>query len=169
MAQVLGPPTPPSQGSRVIWWRAGSRVDIGNQVDELARVVDVQRMPEPRSPAEKIVNHVDELSGTGTRTRATACTTPGTARTLQSQVREARMLVRAAPERPAVLSFALGDREVVDARDAPAHVAERIELPVLVAVRAEPGPRIVVPFICKAHGDAVVVKRPQLLDEPVAE
>src|SRR4026209_2612099 len=78
MAQVLGPPTPPSQGSLVIWWRAGSRVDIGNQVDELARVVDVQRMPEPRSPVLKIVNHVDELSGTCTRSRVTACTTPGT-------------------------------------------------------------------------------------------
>src|SRR4026207_495908 len=66
-AQVLAPRTPPSQGSRVIWWRAGSRVDIGNQVDELARAVDVQRMPEPRSPVLKIVNHVDELSGTRTR------------------------------------------------------------------------------------------------------
>src|SRR4026209_2919802 len=108
MAQVLGPPTPPSQGSRVIWWRAGSRVDIGNQVDELARVVDVQRMPEPRSPVEKIVNHVDELSGTCTRTRVTACTTPGTARSLQSQVREARMLARAGPPRAGGPSFAPG-------------------------------------------------------------
>src|SRR4026207_503104 len=104
MAQVLGPPTPPSQGSRVIWWRAGSRVDIGNQVDELARVVDVQRKPEPRSPVVKIVNHVVELSGTCTRSRVTAYTTPGTARSLQSQVRETGMVVRAAPERPAVLS-----------------------------------------------------------------
>src|SRR4026209_915213 len=162
MAQVLGPPTPPSQGSRVIWWRAGSRVDIGNQVDELARVVDVQRMPEPRSPVEKIVNHVDELSGTCTRTRVTACTTLGIARSLQSQVREARMLVRASHARPPALSFALGDREVVDARDAPAHVAERIELPVLVAVRAEPVPRIVVPFVRKGHGGAAVGKRPPL-------
>src|SRR5687768_2314819 len=79
------------------------------------------------------------------------------------------MVVRAAPERPAVFSIALGDREVVDARDAPAHVAERIELPVLVAVRAEPVPRIVVPFVRKAYRDAVVVKRPQLLDEAVVE
>ena len=79
------------------------------------------------------------------------------------------MVVRPAPERPAVLSVALGDRQVVDARDAPAHVALRIELPVLVAVRAEPVSRIVMPFVRKAHGDAVVVKRPQLLDEPVVE
>ena len=84
MAQVLGPPTPPSQGSSVIWWRAddaaepppevsgrnarlrraSARADIDNQVDELARVVDVQRNGEVTVPGREIVNQVDELSGT---------------------------------------------------------------------------------------------------------
>ena len=79
------------------------------------------------------------------------------------------MPVRAAPERPVVLALIFPDRQVVDARDPAAHVAKRIELPVFVAVRAEPVPRIVVPLVREAHRDAVVVKRPQLLDEPVIE
>src|SRR5262245_35202631 len=44
-----------------------------------------------------------------------------------------------------------------------------IELPVLVTVTAEPIAAVVVPFIGKAHGNAVVAKRPELLDQPVVE
>src|SRR5690348_12079094 len=79
------------------------------------------------------------------------------------------MVVRPASERPVVLAVRLADRQVVDAGDAPLHVALGVELPVLVAVGAEPVAGVVVPFVGEAHGDAVVVPRPELLDEPVVE
>src|SRR5215467_10093215 len=44
-----------------------------------------------------------------------------------------------------------------------------IELPVLVAVAAEPVPAVVVPLVGETHGDAVVAERPYLLDQPVVE
>lgn len=66
-------------------------------------------------------------------------------------------------------ALTLMDRAVVDAGVALLHIAQRIELPVLVAVRTEPLPRIVAPFVDEAHRDAVAVKGPQFLDEPVVE
>ena len=58
---------------------------------------------------------------------------------------------------------------VVDARDAHLHQSVGIERPVLIAVRAEPLPGVVVPFVSEAHGDAAPVVRPQLLDQAVVE
>ena len=49
------------------------------------------------------------------------------------------------------------------------HQAVLVELPVLVAVAAEPVAAVVVPFVGEAHRDAVVAKRPDLLDQPVVE
>src|SRR3569833_1047358 len=63
----------------------------------------------------------------------------------------------------------LGDGDVVDARFAPAHQPLLVELPLLVAVGAEPAAAGVVPFVLEAHGDAVAVERPQILDQPVVE
>ena len=44
-----------------------------------------------------------------------------------------------------------------------------VEFPVLVAVGAEPLAGVVVPFIGKAHGDAIVGEGPQFLDQPVVQ
>src|SRR5262245_54055782 len=49
------------------------------------------------------------------------------------------------------------------------HQTVFIELPVLIAVGSKPVSRIVVTFISEAHGDPIVLKRPQFLDQPVLE
>src|SRR5438874_1309012 len=53
--------------------------------------------------------------------------------------------------------------------DARLHETMLVELPVLVAVRAEPLAGVVMPLVGEAHGDAVAVEGPQFLDEPVVE
>ena len=45
----------------------------------------------------------------------------------------------------------------------------RVELPVLVAVAAEPAAAVVMPFVGEAHGNAVVTERPDLLDQAIVE
>ena len=80
-----------------------------------------------------------------------------------------RMIVGAAAERPVILPLAVLDRRVVDAGDAQAHQALLVELPVLVAVAAKPVAAVVVPLIGEAHGDAVLAKGPDFLDQPVVE
>src|SRR5262245_29338076 len=79
------------------------------------------------------------------------------------------MIVGPAAERPAVLAVSLGDRMFVDAGDAPLHQAVGIELPVLVAVGAEPEAVVVVVLVGDAHGDAVAGGGPQFLDQAVVE
>src|SRR5712672_691387 len=49
------------------------------------------------------------------------------------------------------------------------HQTVLVELPIFVAVAAEPVAAIVVPFAGEAHGDAVLPKCPELLDQPVVE
>src|SRR5882672_681346 len=77
------------------------------------------------------------------------------------------MFIGASTEGPVIFAFAIFDRQVVDAGDPPSHQALFVELPILVAITAKPVSRIVVPFICKAHGYPVVAKRPDLLDQPI--
>src|SRR5690242_14754981 len=79
------------------------------------------------------------------------------------------MIVRPPAERPAVLALAFADRQVVDAGDSAAHEAVLGELPVFVAVRAEPVAGIVVPLICEANGDARLLPGPDFLDQAVVE
>ena len=79
------------------------------------------------------------------------------------------MIVRTTAERPVIEAVLLADRQIVDARDAHPHQAVLVELPVLVAVRAEPASRIVTPFIGEANRDAVLVKGPEFLDQPIVE
>src|SRR5262244_1746493 len=88
---------------------------------------------------------------------------------LQPEIAQTRMVVGAPPERPVILALALLDRQVVDAGDAPAHQAVLVELPVLVAIAAEPAGGIVVPFICEAHRDAIAAERPHFLDQTIIE
>src|SRR5690348_7008202 len=79
------------------------------------------------------------------------------------------MVIGPPPERPVVLPVRVPDRQVVDAREATAHQPFGRELPVLVAVAAEPLAGVVVPLVGEAHGDALLRERPQLLDQPVIE
>ena len=61
------------------------------------------------------------------------------------------------------------DGKVVDRREPKSHELVVIELPVLIAIRAVPVTRVVVPLVSKAHRDAVSGERPQFLDEPVVQ
>src|ERR1700676_2189514 len=61
------------------------------------------------------------------------------------------------------------NRNIVDAGFAPAHQAVFVELPLLVAVGAVPLPSIVMPFVLKAHGNAIAIERPEILDQAVVE
>src|SRR6187551_2542352 len=79
------------------------------------------------------------------------------------------MVVGASAERPMEFALAVGDRQVVDARDAALHEAAIVELPILVAVGAIPLAAIVTPFIRKANGNAVALASPKLLDEPIVQ
>ncbi|MNY37562.1 hypothetical protein D3C86_1721340 [compost metagenome] len=67
------------------------------------------------------------------------------------------------------LALAFLDRHVVDAGEATGHQAVFVELPVFVAVGAEPVTRVVVPFIGITHGNAVAGERPEFLDQPVVQ
>src|SRR5690348_16858859 len=79
------------------------------------------------------------------------------------------MVGRSRPIRPEETPLGRPDLHVVDARFAAAHEAPLIELPLLVAVGAEPAVIRIMPLVLEAHRDPVAVKRPQLLDEAVLE
>jgi len=66
------------------------------------------------------------------------------------------VIIRTATKRPVIAALALRDRKIVDAGNAQAHQAVLVELPILVAVAAEPVAAVVVPLIGKAYGDAVL-------------
>src|SRR5438034_959599 len=86
----------------------------------------------------------------------------------QRVLAQAHHIGRARPRgRPVEAPLALLDGDIVDAGLAPPHQAVLVELPLLVAVGAMPLPGIVVPFILKAHGDAVLIERPEILDQAV--
>src|SRR5712671_5008218 len=88
---------------------------------------------------------------------------------LKAQAAERRMVVGASTKGPVIFALAIFDRQVVDAGDPPSHQALFVELPILIAIAAKPVARIVVPFICKAHGYPIVAKRPDLLDQPILQ
>src|SRR5438874_8675629 len=88
----------------------------------------------------------------------------------QAQIAQAGMILGSrAGGAPAVLAIRRGDGNVVDGGEAPAHQPGGVELPVLVAVGAEPVSRVVVPLVGETHRDAVLAERPDFLDEPVIE
>src|SRR5712675_2581540 len=59
--------------------------------------------------------------------------------------------------------------QIVDAGDPDAHQTVLVELPILIAVAAEPVAAIAAPFVGEAHGDTVFPKCPEFLDQPVVE
>ena len=77
------------------------------------------------------------------------------------------MVIRAPAQRPVELALAFGDRHVVDGGMAHGHQAVLVELPILVAIGAEPVAGVVVPFVGVAHGDAGVGVGPEFLDQAV--
>ena len=79
------------------------------------------------------------------------------------------MVIGASTEEPVIFALAIFDRQVVDAGDPQSHKALFVELPILVAIATKPVARIIMPFICKAHGYPVVAKRPDLLDQPILQ
>jgi len=79
------------------------------------------------------------------------------------------MVGGARPLWPVIFALALGNRQIVDAGEASAHQAVLVELPVLIAVGAEPLAAIVMPFIGKAYRNPVVGKRPYFFDQPIVE
>ena len=64
-------------------------------------------------------------------------------------------------------TIAFGDRRIVDAGDAQPHQPVSVELPILIAVGAEPVAAIVAPFIGEPHRDPIIVKRPEFLDQAI--
>src|SRR5215472_7754343 len=68
---------------------------------------------------------------------------------------------------PMVLPVSLTNWQVVNAGDSTAHKSLLVELPVFIAIGSEPVSRVVVEFVSKTHGDAIVGGDPQLLDQPV--
>src|SRR4051812_17093317 len=68
-----------------------------------------------------------------------------------------------------VFALACGDRQIVDARDATLHEASFVELPVLVAVRAIPVARIVMPLIGETNSDAIALTGPELFDQTIVQ
>ena len=68
------------------------------------------------------------------------------------------MVRRPCPLRPAELALGLGDRLVIDAGMTLDHQTVRIELPVFVAVRAEPVAVSIMPLIVKPDRNPIAVE-----------
>src|ERR1044072_681263 len=79
------------------------------------------------------------------------------------------MTVGPPAERPVIFAVLGPDRQIVDAGDTKPHQPVFVEFPVLVAITSKPAAAVVVPFIGEAHRDAVAVKGPDLLDQPIVE
>src|SRR5262249_29661771 len=75
----------------------------------------------------------------------------------------------ASAEGPMVFAIGNCDRKVVDAGDADRHQPLGVEFPIFVAVAAKPIAAVVVPFVGKADGDAVLAKSPYLFDQSIVE
>src|ERR1700722_10554191 len=87
----------------------------------------------------------------------------------ESKIAQARVVIRAAPQRPPILAAVLRDRQVVDAGYAQSHQAVFVEFPVFIAVAAKPMAAVVVAFVGEPDGYAVVTKPPDLLDQPLIQ
>jgi hypothetical protein len=68
-----------------------------------------------------------------------------------------------------IRALRLVDREISNGRKAKSHQIIIVELPILIAVRAKPVSRIVMRFVSKAHGNAIFVVSPKLLNQSIIE
>ncbi len=64
-----------------------------------------------------------------------------------------------------IFAVAFINGKIIDARNAEPHQAMLIEFPVFVAVAAEPISAVVMTFIGKTYGDAVLAEGPDFLDQ----
>jgi hypothetical protein len=87
----------------------------------------------------------------------------------ESETAQAGMVVWAPAKGPVELPVGSGDRMFVNAGDPAAHQPLQVELPVLVAIRAELLAAVVMVFIGKPDRNTVPRERPKLLDQPVIE
>ncbi len=87
----------------------------------------------------------------------------------QAEPGESRMPLRPRAERPAEQPLAFRDRMFVDAGEPPLHQTFGIELPILMAVGAEPGAAIVAILVHETYGDAVSGVGPHLLDQAIVQ
>lgn len=90
-------------------------------------------------------------------------------RNLEAQVRESGMIVGTATKRPMIFALVFANRQIVDAGDPAAHIAVVGKFPIFVSVRAEPVSGIIVPFVGKSDGDAVLLEGPKFFDEAIVE
>src|SRR5215471_12034504 len=88
---------------------------------------------------------------------------------LESQVTQPWVIIGTAPEWPVIFAIRFQNRTIIDGRMPYCHEPVVIEFPVLIAVRAIPVTRIIVPFISEAYRDAVSSKRPEFLDESIVQ
>src|SRR5262245_31998807 len=88
---------------------------------------------------------------------------------LQAEIAQPWMIVGPSSERPMILAIRCSNRQVVDARNPQAHQSLLVEVPVLVAIAAEPASAVVVPLVGETHCDAVLAEGPDLLDQPIVE
>src|SRR5947209_17394581 len=79
------------------------------------------------------------------------------------------MILRTRALGPAEQAVFFADRDVVDAGFTAAHESVVVELPLLIAVGAEPVSGVVVILVLEADGYAVVVEGPEIFDEAVVE
>jgi hypothetical protein len=87
----------------------------------------------------------------------------------ESEAAQTEVIVRPAAQWPVKLSIFPANWQVIDARMTHRHQAVFIKLPVLIAERAKPVSRIIMPFISEANGDPIALKRPKFLDQSVIE
>src|SRR5277367_4120755 len=79
------------------------------------------------------------------------------------------MFVGPSSKLPMELTISLYDRQLIDARMSCIHQTLFVELPILIAVSAEPVSRVIVVFVCEPHCDSIAMECPQLFDEPVVQ
>src|SRR5215475_1491091 len=79
------------------------------------------------------------------------------------------MIVGTAAEGPMIFAIVFTNGQIVDAGDSTAHVTFLAEFPVLISVGAEPVSGIVMPFVSKSNGDAILLKSPKFFDEAIVE
>src|SRR6202041_3929185 len=82
---------------------------------------------------------------------------------LEAKIAQSRMIIRTEPWCPIILALRLLDWQIVDGSKPQAHQPVLIKLPILIAIRAKPSSRGIVPFIGKAHGETVPREPPKLL------
>ena len=79
------------------------------------------------------------------------------------------MPLRSNPQRPMKLPLRLLDRQIINARISMMHNPALIELPILIPIRPEPVPRVIMALISKPHRNPRPIESPKLLDQPIVQ